>query len=141
MTRMSRVVFGSAALAAALLAASPGAAQTWPEKADYVCTARTDTGEADDQRIRVDLQSKAWCTSKDGCKEIKTLFGVKDARVILESSQLEVTSYESAIDRASGAYSSVVTVGGIESSSHGSCKPAPFTPFGVKLDGSRITGG
>ncbi len=131
----------AAALSAVLCAASPGAAQTFPQRADYVCTAKTDTGEADDQRIRVDLDTKAWCTSKDGCKEIKTLFGVKDAKVILESSQLEVTSYESSIDRKSGAYSSVVTTGGLESSSHGACKPAPFTPFGVKLDGSKITGG
>ncbi len=134
-------IIGAAALAAALGAASPGTAQTYPQKADYVCAIKADTGESDDQRIRVDLDAKAWCTSKDGCKEIKTLFGVKDARVVLESSQLEVASYESSIDRATGAYSSVVTTGGIESSSRGVCKPAPFTPFGVKLDGSKITGG
>lgn len=141
MTLTARLAGGSAALAASLLLTSSAAAQAWPVKSDYVCTARSDTGEADDQRIRVDTEAKAWCTSKDGCKEIKTLFGIKDAKVVLESSQLEVTSYESSIDRATGAYSSVVTVGGIESSSHGSCKAAPFTPFGVKLDGSRITGG
>ena len=132
---------GGAALAAALGLAAPAAAQAWPEKADYVCAIKADTGEADDQRIRVDLAAKAWCTSKDGCKEIKTLFGVKDAKVILESSELEVSSYESSIDRATGVYTSSVTVGGIQSSSRGTCKAAPFTPFGVKLDGSRITGG
>lgn len=141
MTRERRIVGGRAVLTAVLACASPGAAQTYPTRSDYVCTARTETGEADDQRIRVDMEAKAWCTSKDGCKEIKTLFGVKDAKVVLESSQLEVTSYESSIDRASGAYSSTVTVGGIESWSRGACKPAPFTPFGVKLDGSKITGG
>lgn len=141
MNRALPIVGGSVALAAALLAAVPAAAQTWPQKSDYVCTARSDTGEPDDQRIRVDLEAKAWCTSKDGCKEIKTLFGVKAAKVILESSQLEVTSYESSIDRATGAYSSVVTTGGFDSASRGACRPAPFTPFGIKLDGSRITGG
>ena len=138
---MGRMLSVGGAVAVTLMAASPGAAQTYPVKTDYVCTIKADTGESDDQRIRVDLETKAWCTSKDGCKEIKTLFGVKDAKVILESSELEVTSYESSIDRATGAYSSMVAVGGIQNSSVGSCKPAPFTPFGVKLDGSRITGG
>lgn len=141
MTTKWAIAGGSAALLAALAAAATAAAQTFPVQSDYVCTAKTNDGQPDDQRIRVDLDAKAWCTSKDGCKEIKTLFGVKGPQVVLESSQLEVTSYESSIDRASGAYSSVVTVGGIESASHGTCKPAPFTPFGVKLDGSKITGG
>ena len=126
---------------AAALAASPAGAQTYPAQSDYVCTAKSNAGEPDDQRIRIDLTAKAWCSSKDGCKEIKTLFGVRDAKVILESSQLEVSSYESSIDRATGRYDSVVDAIGITSESHGTCKPAPFTPFGVKLDGSRITGG
>ena len=141
MLRATSIAGASAVLGAVLLAAAPAAAQTFPRQSDYVCTARANTGESDDQRIRVDLDAKAWCSSKDGCKEIKTIFGIKGAKVVLESSQLEVTSYESSIDRSTGAYSSVVTVGGLESSSQGSCKPAPFTPFGVKLDGSKITGG
>ena len=141
MTTTRRTVGGWAVLTVALACASPGAAQTYPARSDYVCTAKTDAGEADDQRVRVDTEAKAWCTSKDDCKEIKTLFGVRDSKVVLESSQLEVTSYESSIDRATGAYESTVTTGGLESWSRGTCKPAPFTPFGVKLDGSRIKGG
>ena len=141
MSRMVARAAGSAALMTALLPGSAGVAQTYPVRSDYVCTAKADSGEADDQRIRVDLEAKAWCTSKDGCREVKTLFGVKDARVILESSQLESASYESSIDRATGAYLSTVSTAGFDSSSRGTCKAAPFTPFGVKLDGSRMTGG
>ena len=62
---------------------------------------------------------------------------------MLESSQLEVASYESSIDRASGAYSSVVsTVGGIENSSRGDLQARrPSRPSASSWTDRRITGG
>lgn len=121
-------------------AASSAHAQTWPQQSDYVCSAKSSTGETDDQRFQVDLKNKAWCTSKDECKEIKTIFGEQGAKVVLESSTLEVTSYESSIDRGSGKYDSMVDAGGFKTESHGTCKPAPFTAFKVQVDGSKIKG-
>ncbi len=133
----------AAALAALgpLLAAAPTLAQPWPVQTDYVCAAKSSGGDDESQRVRVDMKNKAWCTSKDECKEIKTIFGEKGDKVLLESSQLEVTSYETSIDRKTGAFDSVVTTGGFTSETHGTCKPAAFTPFAVTVDGSKIRGG
>lgn len=135
-----RVLFPTLAVAAAL-AASAVHAQSLPEKSDYVCAIKADDGTSEDQVFRIDLQNKAWCTSKDGCREIKTIFGVQGTKVVLESSQLEVASFESSIDRSNGAYASSVTTGLMSSRSAGACKPAPFTAFPVAVDGSKIRGG
>lgn len=138
MARPLTILAGALAWAAA---ASAAHAQTWPQQADYVCTATSSTGEKDDQRIQLDLKNKAWCTSKDACGEVKTIFGEQGGKVVLESSTLEVTSYESSIDRATGKYDSVIDAGGFKTESHGTCKVAAFTPFKVQVDGSKIRGG
>ena len=128
-------------VAAVLAVAYPAAAQTFPEQSDYLCSATTGAGEKEELRIRVDVKNRAWCSSVDGCKEIKTVFNIAGPKVILESSQLEVTSYETSIDRATGKYDFKSETGGFTSESHGQCKPAPFTPFAVTVDGSKIRGG
>ena len=138
---MTRTVTTIAGLLAGFIAATAAQAQPWPQQSDYVCTATSSAGEKDDQRVQIDLKNKAWCTSKDDCKEVKTIFGEKDGKVVLESSQLEFTSFETSIDRATGRYDSAVTTGGFTTESHGTCKPAAFTPFKVTVDGSKIRGG
>ena len=137
MRNIYTLLAGALALAAT---ASAAQAQTWPVTTDYVCAATSSTGEKEDQRFQIDLKNKAWCTSKDDCKEIKTIFGEQGAKLVLESSTLEVTSYESSIDRATGRYDSVIDAGGFKTETHGTCKPAAFTKFKVEVDGSKIKG-
>ena len=127
--------------AVAGLAGAAEAQAPWPEQSDYVCRVDQEGEPASELRVRVDLKVKAWCTSADACKEIKTIFGEKGDAVVLESSQLEDTSFETSIDRKSGRYATRTESSGLSSEAHGTCKPAPFTPFGVKLDGSKIKGG
>ena len=120
----------------ALQAAVPAAPG---EQMDFVCTATDTAGGAPQQlRYSVDLHSHAWCAREPACTEIKTVFGVKGSKLVLESSSLEVTSYETSIDRADGAYNSVVSLGGMRTETKGVCKPAPFTPFGVAVSGTAL---
>lgn len=136
-----RIILAAAVLAVAIPAVTPAAAQTFPDQSDYVCSATTGGGDKEELRLQVDVKNRAWCSSADKCKEIKTIFNIAGPKVILESSQLEVTSYETSIDRASGKYDSKSETGGFSSESHGTCKPAPFTAFPVAIDGSKIRGG
>ena len=125
-------------LALALQAAAAGPAA---EQMDFVCTATDAAGGAPQQlRYSVDLRANAWCAREPACKEIKTVFGVKGSKLILESSALEVTSYETSIDRADGAYSSVVSIAepALRTESRGTCKAVPFTPFGVAVSGTAL---
>ena len=126
-------------LAAALqAAAAPPAAA---EPVDFVCAVTDDAGQKQALRYSVDYRASAWCERQGAaCKEVKTLFGLKGSKVLLESSQLEVTSYETSIDRGSGAYDSVITLAEppIRTETHGVCTPAPFTPFGVPVSAAAL---
>ena len=135
---IAALLLAAALQTAAAAPASPSAPA--PEATDFVCTATDDSGQKQAVRYSVDYRASAWCEREAACKEIKTLFGLKGSKVILESSQLEVTSYETSIDRGSGAYDSVVTLAEppIRSESHGVCKAVPFTPFGVAVSGAAL---
>ena len=130
----------TALLLAAALQAAPAAAAAPPAPTDFVCTATDEAGQKQSLRYSVDYRANAWCAQEPTCKEVKTLFGAKGPKLILESSQLEVTSYETSIDRSSGAYDSVISLTDppIHTESHGLCKPAPFTPFGVAVSGAAL---
>ena len=128
--------------AAVLLGSAPAYAAP-AEQSDYICAVTDDAGEAETLRYSIDLNAKAWCSDKDECREIMTVFGVQGDKLVLESSTLEVTSFETSIDTTTGAYDSKVSITepAITTHSRGTCKPAPFTPFKVKVDGSKIRGG
>ena len=122
------------------LALQAAVAPVAAEQMDFVCTATDTDGATQALRYSVDLHANAWCAREPACKEVKTVFGTKGPKLILESSQLEVTSYETSIDRATGAYSSVVTIAepALRTESHGVCKAVPFTPFGVAVSGTAL---
>lgn len=118
------------------LTLSSAALAAGPPQFDLICAGKDDQSQAVAERLSVDVDKKAWCLREEGKCEIATLFGVEGDTLIFERSQLETGSYDHWANRQSGDYRnmSATAVPPITTDSKGSCKEAPFTPFGVALN-------
>ena len=118
------------------LTLSTAALAAGPAQFDLVCAGKDDQGQAGGERLSVDLDKKAWCLREEGKCDIATVFGIEGDTVIFERSQLETGSYDHWADRKSGVYRnmSASAVPPITTDTKGTCKEAPFTPFGVSLN-------
>ena len=128
-----RTLIAGFGLALCFSSAAPAAG---PAQFDLVCTGKDDQGQAAAERVSVDIDKKAWCLREEGKCEIATLFGLEGDTVVFERSQLETGSYDHWADRKSGAYRNMssTAVPPITTDTKGTCKEAPFTPFGVALN-------